>query len=360
MISLSLLLLPFFAISRRAAESGNPEIYNFIWQQVAHAPRNPVAAVPIVRSTLAEDYTIEFLLERDPSIIYHRDPIGSRLPIHAAAAKGHNQVLRWILARAPQQARATDINGRTPLHEVALRGNQEAFSLLLQHGARLSAVDMFGNTVLSEALSGHVDDRWEMVDQIIDNEDVDIFLGFVMCFESINVVSLFFLSLLTLKVVPHSNPVTTMKQAIKGGFLEVVKRLAAKPDISIGEHANELVTAISKVLDTYPGEAIQILETVLATKPKFSETTPILVSVLKSSTLDDKSALSVVQPLLAAGANPNLASLDNKTALSVAVDGSWPSVVDALLKAGATVDNEAHSKRYAVYGEQLIDSASHS
>jgi len=97
-----------------------------------------------------------------------RDRSG-KTPLHKAAAQGQRKVVKILLARGAD-ATAGDEHGETPLHDVAMgwsRGLSASIfagegetsegdyagtaDLLIQHGARVDAVDLEGNTPLHNA-----------------------------------------------------------------------------------------------------------------------------------------------------------------------------------------------------------------
>ena len=76
----------------------------------------------------------------------------------------HNQVVRVVLEAGANPNKATKkklptgaflrdcrTEGETPLHRAAVFGDEEAGQLLLDHGAKIDAYDMKGETSLSRA-----------------------------------------------------------------------------------------------------------------------------------------------------------------------------------------------------------------
>jgi ankyrin repeat protein len=71
----------------------------------------------------------------------------------AAAKSGDIVALRQMLREHPWLARATDLDGRTPLHYAALNGDERMVRLLLARGADRFAKDEAGWTPLRYAIA---------------------------------------------------------------------------------------------------------------------------------------------------------------------------------------------------------------
>ena len=74
-----------------------------------------------------------------------------RSPLHYAALQNNaSEVLE--VRRAGADPNSTDKQGFTPLHLAAQEGAVDTLKLLLEHGARVDAVNIFGNTPLFTAV----------------------------------------------------------------------------------------------------------------------------------------------------------------------------------------------------------------
>ncbi|GAB4464567.1 MAG: hypothetical protein OHK0029_34640 [Armatimonadaceae bacterium] len=75
--------------------------------------------------------------------------------IMTAASAGHLEILKMLLAKAPE-VHARDITGMTALMHASRRGQREAAQLLIQAGAKTQEVDSYGRTPLMyAAMNGH-------------------------------------------------------------------------------------------------------------------------------------------------------------------------------------------------------------
>lgn len=87
------------------------------------------------------------LLERGASPARHLED--GTFPLHLAARRGHAGVVAALLARSPEGLNeAAGPRKRTPLHDAVAAGSLPAVRLLLASGARIDAMDAFGQTPL--------------------------------------------------------------------------------------------------------------------------------------------------------------------------------------------------------------------
>lgn len=74
---------------------------------------------------------------------------GVTTPLHLACAEGNFKLVLGLLTGQNQSDITTrNENGVTPLHEAALRGDEDIVSILLRHGADTKSKDDGGNTPL--------------------------------------------------------------------------------------------------------------------------------------------------------------------------------------------------------------------
>jgi len=71
-------------------------------------------------------------------------------PLHAAASKGHKDIVELIIAKAAD-VNAINIFGETPLHRASLSGYEEVIELLIINGADVNVQDINGSTSLDWA-----------------------------------------------------------------------------------------------------------------------------------------------------------------------------------------------------------------
>ena len=78
-------------------------------------------------------------------------------PLHSAAAFGHLDVVRLLLAHKAE-IDAKEISGMTPLHHAAITGHKDVAALLLAKRAKVDVRDNYGMTPLHRAAQqGHQD-----------------------------------------------------------------------------------------------------------------------------------------------------------------------------------------------------------
>lgn len=85
-----------------------------------------------------------------PDILEKPVSTGGQTALHDAAAKGHTDVVRFLLAVGHQHCFRDNL-GRSPLHVGVLFGNLAVVSLLLEYGSDIRGLDMDGRTPLSNA-----------------------------------------------------------------------------------------------------------------------------------------------------------------------------------------------------------------
>lgn len=96
---------------------------------------------------------VKSLLQGNPDLVFSKDGDGET-PLHWAAANGHNDVVKFLLANKAD-VNAKDNNGDTPLHEAAGKGYADTAELLLAGRADVNAKDKNDYTPLHYAVLGH-------------------------------------------------------------------------------------------------------------------------------------------------------------------------------------------------------------
>jgi len=115
-----------------------------------YAKRDPVHAQEMLDA--AEEGNLEqvkALLKENSELVFVKDD-GDTTPLHAAALRGHLEVVKLLLlCRAHVNAR--DIFGETALHKAAYAGSKAETEILLAHNAVVNAEDKKGRTPLKIA-----------------------------------------------------------------------------------------------------------------------------------------------------------------------------------------------------------------
>jgi ankyrin repeat protein len=97
-------------------------------------------------AALGESERITDLLHDDPTFA-RATRMDGKTPLHLAAQGGHQTAMERLLAHGADP-NARDAAGRTPLHHAAHRGHPEAARVLLEHGADVTARDGRGRPPL--------------------------------------------------------------------------------------------------------------------------------------------------------------------------------------------------------------------
>ena len=84
-------------------------------------------------------------------------------PLHAAASKGHKDIVQLIIAKAAD-VNAINIFGETPLHRASLSGYEEVIALLITNGADVNVQDINGTTSLDWAVFSTTVNKTEIAD----------------------------------------------------------------------------------------------------------------------------------------------------------------------------------------------------
>jgi len=92
---------------------------------------------------------------------------GLMTPLHLWALKYNDQRSLDLLIEAGADKNRQDVNGDTPLHIAAARGNAPAVKMLIDKGADVDIVDENGKTALHENLIGNPDD--EIISLLLEN-----------------------------------------------------------------------------------------------------------------------------------------------------------------------------------------------
>ncbi|TGJ78569.1 hypothetical protein E0Z10_g10197 [Xylaria hypoxylon] len=79
------------------------------------------------------------------------DSSGWQSPLHIAAQRGHDRIVR-ILLQHQSDCNERDGNGLTPLFHAIIGGHEDVSSVLLEHGARIGMKDRQGRTALALAV----------------------------------------------------------------------------------------------------------------------------------------------------------------------------------------------------------------
>ena len=94
----------------------------------------------------------EFLADpENKKLVNEPDAVGWT-PLHWACSKGHNQVVRMLLANAADPNLATEADGWTAAHDAARRGNQDALRQIQQAGGNIERASSSGTRPLHYAV----------------------------------------------------------------------------------------------------------------------------------------------------------------------------------------------------------------
>ncbi|MHA6757860.1 glutaminase A [Streptacidiphilus sp. PAMC 29251] len=134
-----------------------------IWSPRLDPLGNSVRGIEFCRQ-LVEKYTLHMYdslvgsgpeAKRDPRRKWNQSAIDATVRLLWSASEGDLTGVRALLARGAS-TRASDYDGRTPLHLAASEGHLDIVGYLLEHGADITATDRWGGTPLSDAeRAGH-------------------------------------------------------------------------------------------------------------------------------------------------------------------------------------------------------------
>ena len=97
-------------------------------------------------------------LEQGKSNLDEKDPDTGNGPLHIAALKGYDEILRLLLDKGDMNVNSRGRDGFTPLHFAAFHGHIGSFDILLEHKAELDLVDDRGRPPLFYAQqTKHID-----------------------------------------------------------------------------------------------------------------------------------------------------------------------------------------------------------
>jgi len=115
------------------------------------------------------DEIIKHLLQRDPTMIDARDSDGETALFKAAGAS-HTLSCTYLILKGAGVAN-TDIEGYTPLHQSCASGNVSTVRLLIESGAPVNAKSRTGITpIMLACIKGHVD----IVQLLLTRTDLDL------------------------------------------------------------------------------------------------------------------------------------------------------------------------------------------
>jgi ankyrin repeat protein len=140
----------------KAVNAGWLRVAAFLLEHGANVNLKSDGAPPLVIAALSGNKAMtELLLDRGADV--NATDGGGRTALHTASVAGFLSVAEVLLRRHDDvNARDSERNGRnTPLHLAAARGNNEIVRLLLANGAELDARKEKGITPLMEAIFAH-------------------------------------------------------------------------------------------------------------------------------------------------------------------------------------------------------------
>ncbi|HET6249513.1 MAG TPA: ankyrin repeat domain-containing protein [Tepidisphaeraceae bacterium] len=105
------------------------------------------------------------LLKDKPKLVSDTDADGGQTALHEAAAAGHVEIVRLLLAHGADVACITPLLAITPLHVAAQNGHKDVVELLLANKADVNVRDTLGDTPLHLAV-----DHPEVVEFLIANK----------------------------------------------------------------------------------------------------------------------------------------------------------------------------------------------
>ncbi|KAF2202616.1 ankyrin [Delitschia confertaspora ATCC 74209] len=97
-----------------------------------------------------------------------KDPYSQNTALHYAAANGHLEILKALLADKDTAAKsainALNDSGNTPLHWAALNGHLECVKFLVERGADVTVINKAGHDAVFEA---EINDKKDVVDWLL-------------------------------------------------------------------------------------------------------------------------------------------------------------------------------------------------
>jgi ammonium transporter, Amt family len=138
-----------------AAGRNHVQILKYLIKQ-QHVPVNPkdkYGNTPLADALKSDNKEAVEYLKSEGGVVHSQSGYVAASTVYQATASGNAEELNWRIEQNKHCINEIDYDMRSPLHLAAAEGHEHIVKLLLKAGAKINAVDRWGNTPYNDALN---------------------------------------------------------------------------------------------------------------------------------------------------------------------------------------------------------------
>jgi ankyrin repeat protein len=289
----------------------------------------------------------------DPNVIL-KNKNRDRLPILSISAHYGFLSCTRLLLENKALINNLDAKGRTPLWHACNNSSSNTeeivypiVELLLEHGADQMIGDIDGLPIHEAAMNGYMNvmklllDKGADINQLSTNGKTPLIKACDAKYENLKAIQF----LLDLRADPHIKDAfgkTAIHYAAHRGHMKTVQQLLSCKGVNIELRAENHHTPLMEACSHKKINSAASLDLLNFGGPNNNQKKQAY-EVLSQLSEDQREDISIIEHLIASGADIHQRAKDGKQSLHFAAEGNQVKTIELLIRAGASIDSQDHS-----------------